>query len=291
MIFPVYIGAFQEAGGVSYLLDLYGTDAEAAYSLRRVGDSSYSGGAIRIREDSGNTETDIGFVGEDLDTAAIASHCGANNGYIVTWYDQTGNGNDLTQSTTANQPLIYNGSAVTTDNEGNVAIEPDNSNDILSIATDPITGTTNRTEFVVCSTRDDLNAQRFYGNDSGFLAGDRWRYTTSNVGAGTNEQFISGRISNAQGNENNIATNDVWLGTVLFNGTQFADIAFWKNGVSSTGATGSAVNVNTNSGQFNVPEDATNGNIYISELIRYSAAKTTDRAAIESNIMAYWTTT
>ena len=83
--------------------------AEAAYSLRKL-DRNYTGNAIRIREDSGNTETDIGFTtGGDLDTAAIASHCGANNGYVVTFYDQSGNSNDLTNSTAANQPRIYNG--------------------------------------------------------------------------------------------------------------------------------------------------------------------------------------
>jgi hypothetical protein len=114
------------------LLDTY-TGAAAAYSVRLLR-TAYTGDAIRIREDSGNTETDIGFDGNgDLDTAAIASHCGANNGYVVTWYDQSGNGNDATQSTTTQQPQIYNGTATITEN-GKPTIEFDGSDDFLDSA-------------------------------------------------------------------------------------------------------------------------------------------------------------
>ena len=79
---------------------------------------------MRIREDSGDTETDIGYDSNgDLDTAAIATHCGTANGYVVTWYDQAGS-NNATQSTLASQPQIYNGTAVITKN-GKPAIDCD----------------------------------------------------------------------------------------------------------------------------------------------------------------------
>jgi hypothetical protein len=95
------------------LLDTY-SGAAAAYSVRLLR-TAYSGNAIRIREDSGNTETDIGFDGDgNLDTAAIASHCGSANGYVVTWYDQSGNNIDATQSTTADQPKRYDGATTAT---------------------------------------------------------------------------------------------------------------------------------------------------------------------------------
>ena len=104
------------------LLDDY-SGAAAAYSVRKLR-AAYTGDAMRIREDSGNTETDIGFDSNgDLDTAAIASHCGANNGYVVTWYDQSGNSEDITQSTTTQQPQIYNGTAVITAN-GKPCLDP-----------------------------------------------------------------------------------------------------------------------------------------------------------------------
>jgi hypothetical protein len=72
---------------------------------------------MKVREDSGDTEADIGFDGSgNLDTSAIATHCGSANGYVVTWYDQSGNSNNATQSTAGNQPQIYNGTAVITEN-------------------------------------------------------------------------------------------------------------------------------------------------------------------------------
>jgi hypothetical protein len=56
------------------LLDTY-TGAGGAYSVRLLR-TAYTGDAMRIREDSGNTETDIGFDSNgDLDTAAIKSFC------------------------------------------------------------------------------------------------------------------------------------------------------------------------------------------------------------------------
>ena len=74
---------------------------------------------MRIREDSGDTETDIGYdSNNELDTAAIASHCGTANGFVVSWVDQSSNSNDADQSTTTAQPKIYDGTtqAVITEN-------------------------------------------------------------------------------------------------------------------------------------------------------------------------------
>ena len=93
----------------------------AAYSVRlldtAVGVPTYTGSAMRVREDGTNTETDIGFDGSgNLDTAAIAAHCGSNNGFVRYWYDQSGNTRDAGQATAGSQPQIYNGTAVITEN-------------------------------------------------------------------------------------------------------------------------------------------------------------------------------
>jgi hypothetical protein len=79
----------------------------ASYALRRV-IPFYTGNCIRIRRSSDDAEQDIGFSGDDLDTAAISSFVGANSAYIVTWYDQAGSARNATQATAANQPRIVN---------------------------------------------------------------------------------------------------------------------------------------------------------------------------------------
>ena len=96
------------------LLDLH-ENAVAAYSLRKLR-NAYSGNAIVVQRDGPSPgTTNIGFnASGELDTAAILSFCGSNNGFVQRWYDQSGNGNDLVQTTAANQPLIYNGSSIVT---------------------------------------------------------------------------------------------------------------------------------------------------------------------------------
>jgi hypothetical protein len=91
---------------MALLLDTYGS-ARLAFSLRKLR-TAYGGSAIRIRRSNDNAEQDIGFSGNDLDTAAISSFVSSNSAYIVTWYDQSGNGTDATMATAANQARIVN---------------------------------------------------------------------------------------------------------------------------------------------------------------------------------------
>ena len=98
-----------------YLLDDY-PGAAAAYSVRKLS-STYSGSAMRVRRTVAPfDETDIGFDGVDLDTAAITSFGGADSLTVSVWYDQSGGSNDASQATAGSQPQIYNGTAVITEN-------------------------------------------------------------------------------------------------------------------------------------------------------------------------------
>jgi len=95
----------------AFLLDTY-TSAAAAYSLRKLR-SAYTGSAIRVRRSSDNTETNIGFSSSfGLDTTSLSSFCSGTNGFVTTWYDQSGNGKDATQTTAANQPQIVSSGSV-----------------------------------------------------------------------------------------------------------------------------------------------------------------------------------
>jgi hypothetical protein len=94
------------------LLDLF-PNAAVAYSLRKLR-TAYTGSAIRVRRSSDNTEQDIGFVGNNLDTASLLTFCGAGDGFVTTWYDQSTNVNDATQATVGRQPLIVSSGAILT---------------------------------------------------------------------------------------------------------------------------------------------------------------------------------
>jgi hypothetical protein len=107
----IFGGSFGSA--VPLLLDLY--PATAAYSVRKLR-TAYTGACMRVRRSSDNAEQDIGFVGNDLDTAALLSFVGASDGRVVTWYDQTGNTIDKTQPLAANQPYIVDLGSILTEN-------------------------------------------------------------------------------------------------------------------------------------------------------------------------------
>lgn len=103
---------FQSAPSASYLLDTY--SSEGGYSIRKI--SSTATNCIRVRRSSDNAEQDIGFVGNDLDTASLLSFVGGSSGFVTTWYDQSGNSRDAVNATAATQPRIVNSGVLETKN-------------------------------------------------------------------------------------------------------------------------------------------------------------------------------
>ena len=112
------------------LLDTY-PNAAAAYSLRKLR-TAYTGNAIKVRRSSDNTEQDIGFTAlGNLDTSALTSFCGSGNGFVTTWYDQSGNGYNATQTTAANQPQIVSSGSVINVNS-KPSLQFDGTNNLLN---------------------------------------------------------------------------------------------------------------------------------------------------------------
>jgi hypothetical protein len=81
------------------VLDSLSVSGAAAYSLRKLR-TAYTGNAIRVRRSSDSAETNIGFGSDgNLNTTALLAHCGSGDGFVTTWYDQSGNGRNATQTT------------------------------------------------------------------------------------------------------------------------------------------------------------------------------------------------
>jgi len=99
-------------GAPRKLLDTY-IGAAGVYSLRQLR-TGYSGPAIRVRRSSDDTEQDIYFLNGILDTVSLLAFCGAGNGFVRTWYDQSGFGRHAQQTTNADQPQIVSSGAVIT---------------------------------------------------------------------------------------------------------------------------------------------------------------------------------
>jgi hypothetical protein len=97
------LASFQQQAA-PLLLDVY-PGAAAAYSLRKL-TTTYTGASIRVRRSSDNTETDIGFVANVLDVTTLTTFVGMGNGFVVKWYDQSGNSRNLNQTNILLQPSI-----------------------------------------------------------------------------------------------------------------------------------------------------------------------------------------
>jgi len=130
MLFPF---SFLQSQQIPPLLNLY-PSAAAAYSVRLLR-TAYTGSAIRVRR-TDLTEQNIGFVNGNLDTTALLAFTGTgalDNGFITTWYDQSGNGINAIQTTALNQPQIVSSGAVILNNlKPSIQFDGVNDNFLLS---------------------------------------------------------------------------------------------------------------------------------------------------------------
>jgi hypothetical protein len=85
--------------------DSIATAPVAGFSWARRMSINYLGNAMLVRESVGGTSASIGFLGEDVDSAAIVSHVGVGNGFNARVFDQFGS-NNPEKLTAADQPTI-----------------------------------------------------------------------------------------------------------------------------------------------------------------------------------------
>ena len=96
-------------------LDVY-PGAQGAWSLRKLA-TAWVGPAIRVRRISDGAFQDIGFSANgDLDTVALLAFMAnpTDSLEVETWFDQSGNGNDLRQAIALQQPLIVGAGVINT---------------------------------------------------------------------------------------------------------------------------------------------------------------------------------
>lgn len=105
-----FLAATAPAGGALLPLDAY-PNATAAYSLRNLS-KSYTAAVVRVRRSSDNTEQD--FTATQVVDGTLTTFCGAGDGLVRTWYDQSGNNQHAGQATTTQQTyLVYQGTLQT----------------------------------------------------------------------------------------------------------------------------------------------------------------------------------
>jgi hypothetical protein len=282
-------------GGFKGVLDLIFAIASVAYGLRRLS-RFWTGAAIRVMRTSDNSELDIGFIGEDLDVVTLLAFVGSDNGEIVIWYDQSGNGRHAV-SITGSRPRIVSNGAIETQN-GKPAIRFDGVNDYLAAAS-PLIGATHSLFILFTPTIENefgtvfgqwSSGQngRFYvianQESAGPISVGRLNVanTTATGGNGTNGLAADVAISNTLTLITSISTTGSEQWKLFKNGAE------WDSATITTVFTG----VNSAIGSLNgtgslLPFDGT-----VSELISFSSVlSTTDRQTLERNEGKYYSIT
>lgn len=257
------------------VLDLY-PNATIAYSVRKLR-AAYTGSSIRVRRSSDNAEQDIGFTGAgDLDESALTTFVGAGNGFVATWYDQSGNGNNATQSTAANQPQIVSSGSVVKENlKGTL-----NFLSGLNGLNFSNFSATSVTMFMIVKAKNDPPTQV----NSGFVdfgtSGQLSHYPF------TDGVIYDGSFSTTRKTVGNPTTplNQLNLYNVLSissNWTAYIN----SSQIFTTASNTVGVNANPKIGS----KDVTYGmNLFMSELIIYPSNQSSNRSGIETNINTYY---
>ena len=247
------------------VLDTY-PNASAAYSLRKLR-AAYAGSAVRVRRSNDNAESDIGFTAlGDFDSSALSTFVGANSAFIVTWYDQSGNGYNATQSTAAVQPRIVN--AGTTQTFGTrFGISFDGSDDSLD---------------VVALDAIPLESV-FYANTPGSdVAGLTARSSNEYIAiSSTNARYRTASINILQP-----LTTNAGAAINSFNRSSNVITAYRNSVASATTLTGAAHTGIQIIGRRPSGSAAFGG--VLSEFFYYNSDKASTRAAIEANLIAYY---
>jgi hypothetical protein len=260
---PTELGLIGSQDIGSLLLDFYPNSA-AAYSLRKLR-LLYTGNAIRVRRSSDNTEQNIGFTAlGDLDTTSLTSFCSGTNGFVTTWYDQSGNSNNATQSTANIQPQIVSNGSVTNDGVKNALLWKNVGNDNLLLTRISNARSVFQSgkieqlnDFIQCVLGDSV-FNEYHGGLQTMLLDNPLTDNTQNGVNKINGSTVNLRTFTRNTNRNLISM----IHAASTNRTdQIAQNAFpaqrsWRG--------------------------------YINEIIIYSTDQTTNRSGIESNINTYY---
>jgi len=259
-------GRFSPVLELAGLLDFY-PNAAAAYSLRRLS-TVYQGSAIRVRRASDNTEQNIGFVNNELDTSALTTFCSGTDGFVTTWYDQSGNGRNATQTTAANQPQIVSSGSVITEN-GKPTLKWDNNDDFMnhnSTLSQPTNYFIASRMFSTASTKHFVDA----------LSGANRQIASPSTGTYT--MFAGAALDSLI----SVSTSSMQLSSYLFNGIN-SNISINGTFTNGNAGTNSISNYQIGKGQGTTAIDGV-----ISELVIYSSNQSSNQTGIETNINSFY---
>lgn len=263
------------------LLDTY-SGATVAYSLRRLS-STYTGNLIRVRRSSDNAEQNIGYDSNNvLDTASLLTFCGAGNGFVTTWYDQSGNARNITQTTAANQPQIVSSGAVLTQNTKPTLAFNGTSNILRAFSS----GTsTENTLITLSKATSTATAYQCIATIGTIAAANPLSYLLINAGAIATKRTIYSDTGSTSVDGNSTTNFEL---NQIFNTTN--SVSMFVNNNSET-ITNNTRTLTSNLNNIQVGSETTYNSRFggnISEIIHYASNQVANQVGIASNINTFY---
>ena len=226
-----------------------------------------------------NVPETIADVG-DIDVNALLNFVGNGNGFVTTWYDQSGNGRNATQTTAGNQPrLLVNGVLQT--QGGKPAILFDGVDDRLATASTTLGITSNATLAVVTQTSSRTPPQQGIVGSEDLTARFGFFITGTNT---MRWNPVSG---------DTIEAPSVTGAQILVGTAQSGATALFRNGTSiatGTGSTGPMASTPFIIGKMLSGTTLPHFSGPIAEVVAFpSVLSTTDRQTLERNQGGYYT--
>jgi hypothetical protein len=284
-------------GATSYLLDLY-QNASAAYSMRRLRDA-YTGSCIKVRRSSDNTEQDINFdTNGYLDENALTFFCSGTNGFVTTWYDQSGNGRNAIQTTAVSQPQIVSSGSVILEN-AKPCLKFDGSDDTLRM-----TGTMPLIErsFTFVGKQNLTQADagiisfRPIGGSNDFRSSDTFVFSTTNNTVTPKRAYtIEGSTSGSYSLQKNGTGTDILQYGLYMETKTSGEGKLYENGVLQVTDSSFTEFASQNTQAFNLGARNFNNttiqnyfNGQFQEFIYWSVNNISNRTGIETNINNFY---
>jgi len=289
------INPYRFGGGAppaAYIVDDY--SPEGAWSLREIASAYVGVDIVKLRRASDSVTQDF-TAAEITDGTTLSTFASGSDVLVDTMYDQTGGGNDLTQTAQATMPKIYDGTTGLITEGGNPAMEFTGSDEqhLLTSATNSWLAGSDFSVFWVGNHHLPASLRVIWATDASLQSTGQQRAMYNQA---TNQLLLAFSGSNTGTSlstwTDNVQTLMTTIATGMLTGESHT-VDTWVDGGGNSQWTGTG-KLTPNNGKFIVGRASSTSTATtefdgrLQECIVFASDKSADRTGIDGNITTYY---